>query len=157
MKLSRFDFCGMTLRAIVRDDDHREYFATDALACLGLKNVTEALRSLDDDEKGKVTFLYGEAECEADKALELNRSESPMNTRTYGDGRTESPMNTRTYVADSFSQIKKAPRESPLGADPDRDRTARPIHSSTPAFARKIFFCMANKKSLGRVSREGSA
>lgn len=84
--VARFEFCGVGMRVIVRDNGQEEWIARDAMDCLGLTNATEALRSLDRDEKGKVTFLHGEAEhvsSHGDQISAETNTESRANTRTY--------------------------------------------------------------------------
>lgn len=52
----KFDFEGKRVRTIDRDG-LPEFIAKDVCAVLGLDNARQAVRSLDDDEKGKTTLL----------------------------------------------------------------------------------------------------
>lgn len=49
-----FNFNGRELRQTVREDGEPMFVAKDAMEILGLSNVTEALRGLDEDERGSV-------------------------------------------------------------------------------------------------------
>ena len=55
ISLQPFDFRGQCVRALVDENDDPWLIAMDVCKVLGLGNVTEALRSLDDDEKSNIS------------------------------------------------------------------------------------------------------
>ena len=54
-EITPFDFRGHNVRVLTDDQDEPWFIAKDVCAVLGLDNVTNALRALDDDEKSNFT------------------------------------------------------------------------------------------------------
>jgi len=57
MKIVKFDFKGVDVRVVEEDGSEPMWLAKDVCSTLGLENVTEALRSIDADEKRRITLL----------------------------------------------------------------------------------------------------
>ena len=54
-QITPFDFHGHNVRVLTDEHDEPWFIAKDVCAVLGLDNVTNALRALDDDEKSNFT------------------------------------------------------------------------------------------------------
>jgi len=110
--LVKFDFNGSSIQTIIDDKGEPWWVAKDVCDVLGLTNPTEALRSLDDDEKNTLRITEGIIQGNPNKAI---ISESGLYSLIMRSRKPDAKAFKKWITSEVLPSIRKT---GSYGADP---------------------------------------